>query len=330
MAHKAFLPTYAAPRRAGQNLLPPPGTIFIGAFVDTTGHSSDAQQIAETASFETSLGRKLAIHLHYHLWSDPMIGTAENDDALNGRIPLISWSCNDGVTGVKDADIAAGLYDSAIAKRAVAVANYARPIFIRFKWEMNLLYHNTCADPAHDVRDNYGKRHYSPIEYIAAWEHIRTIFQANGATNVIWVWNPSGNGMKPGAYYPGDSQVDWIAFDWYDSFNNFFQTTYTLTYNNKTRRDVWTYPYLAAHFPNKPLMIGETGAVQDWQLSYFNGDPSDLNADQSLQTSFPRIKAYVYWDSKGTRGDYEILATNGLPAFSAFVNGPYESGMGPP
>ncbi len=307
--------------------LPPAGSIYIGAFVDPSGHSTPPQLITETAAFESSIGRKLAIHLQYHLWSDPLIGPGERDDAANGRIPLVSWSCSDRTSGVKDADVAAGIYDSAIAKRATAVAAFGHPIFLRYKWEMNLLHNPNCADSAPDIVDFQGKPRYSPPEFIAAWDHIRTIFAANGANNVIWLFSPSGNGIAPAQYYPGDSEVDWIGFDWYDSFNLFFEPTYVQDFNPKTNRPVFTYHYLVQTFPTKPLMIAETGAVQTEQPLYFPGDSTHLSADQALQQDFPNILAYVYWNSKGTRGNYEILGA-GLPSYEQFVRGPYESAMG--
>ena len=85
----------------------------------------------------------------------------------------------------------------------------------------------------------------------------------------------------------------------------------------------------AARFPRKPLMIGETGAEQNFQTNYFNGDASDKSALQALEQSFPNVKAYVYWDSKSVRGNFQILAP-ALPAFTAFATDPYMSGHAQP
>ena len=56
--------------------------------------------------------------------------------------------------------------------------------------------------------------------YVAAWDHIRAIFTAVGATNVSWVWCPTGIGFEDGRakpYYPGDNEVDWVCADVYSS-----------------------------------------------------------------------------------------------------------------
>ncbi|MEO9170735.1 MAG: glycosyl hydrolase [Candidatus Baltobacteraceae bacterium] len=308
-------------------LLPPAGTIYLGAYVNPGGRETVSQQIVSTAAFETSISRTLAIDMHYHQWSDPIIGLAEQDDATHGRIPLVSWHCADAnlKTGVTDADVAAGKYDAAIARRAIAVRKFGHPIFLRYKWEFNLLYNKYCENPPHDYIDKWGKPHYSTADFIAAWIHIRQIFTANGATNVVWLWSPSGNGVAPSTYYPGDSQVDWIGLDWYDSFNLYFTDIYNMSHNENTHRDVSTYPYLSTTWPNKPLMISETGAVQNWQVSYFTGNASHLAADPSLQQNFPNVKAYVYWNSTGSRGNFQIGPA--LQTFKTFADLPYESGF---
>jgi hypothetical protein len=309
---------------------PPPGTIYLGAYVANNKDETPPEQISDTAAFETTIGRKLAMNLHYHLWTDTLVGVGEQDDISNGRIPFVSWSCVEAdQTGVNDTDIAAGMYDAAIAKRAAAVAAVApNTIFLRYKWEMNLVYNQGCAGP-NDKPDKYGKVHYSPTDYIAAWEHIRSVFAANGATNVVWVWNPSGNGDPPDLYYPGDSQVDWVDFDWYDTFDLYFEPIYTYSYNHTKDRETWTYPYFSKHHANKPLMIGETGAEPVWQANYFRGEsPTYARAVTALQKSFPNIAAYVYWNSSGGRGDFRIVPP-GLGLFKKFANDPYLSGTHP-
>jgi hypothetical protein len=317
-------PSFSAP------LTPPPGTIYFGAYVATEDPETPSQQIADTAAFEQSIGRKLAIDMHYHLFTDTLVGAGEQDDVTNGRIPLVSWSCVEAnQTGVTDADIAAGYEDKIIIDRAVAVATFKYPLFIRYKWEMNLLYNKNCGD-SDDVKDKYGDLHYSPTDYIAAWEHIRNVFAANGATNVIWLWNPSGDGDPPDPYYPGDSQVDWVGFDWYDTFNPtlYFKPTYTFRYNKNTQRQAWTYPYFSSHHQSKPLMIGETGVEPKGQAAYIEGNPPYAPAEQALRKAFPQIQAYMYWNSSGAAGNFRLVSP-GLSYFATFANDHYLSAVQP-
>ena len=375
----------AAPASFSAPMLPPPGTIYVGAYVNPQVSPLPPDQ-AETATeaLESTLGRTLAMHLHYHHFYDLIAGVGEQDDAIQGRIPVVSWDCADYLSGtgaVTDADIAAGKYDGpnlpgglpGIILQAQKAKAFGHPIFLRYKWEMNLQYQTACANANDDAAWTYqGKQHYSATDYIAAWDHIRDVFRAQGANNVVWLFNPSGGGnLPPSLYYPGDSEVDWVGLDWYDVKNYYFYPQYWQ--EGPANGQPWTYPYLTgiykglvpanmpapgtnspstiaaylATFPgaNKPLMITETGAENGvlpdieplFQNQLFTGctgstictNPPNLSADQALQTDFPNIQAYIYWDSNGHRdngllGNYSFFGS-GFAAYAQFMSGPYES-----
>ena len=58
----------------------------------------------------------------------------------------------------------------------------------------------------------------TPAAYIAAWRHIRTIFQQLGVKNAAFVWCPNVGDLGTGSWtdwYPGDDDVDWIGVDAY-------------------------------------------------------------------------------------------------------------------
>ena len=133
--------------------------------------------------------------------------------------------------------------------------------------------------------------------FVAAWRQIRTIFDANGAANVIWLWNPgadndSAPGQSAGGYtdgfFPGDAYVDWIGLDAYNRKDEAFSDTYTANAN-------YGYTNMAAHA--KPLLIGETGAYftnEAHQIAFFDA------AGGSLQTNFPQFLGFMYFDANGT------------------------------
>ena len=66
-------------------------------------------------------------------------------------------------------------------------------------------------------------------------------------------------------------------------------------------------------------MIGETGVIQASQPAFIGG------ADTALQTQFPNVQAFMYWDSTGTRGQFQLLQY-GINAYAQFAAGPYEQG----
>ena len=50
------------------------------------------------------------------------------------------------------------------------------------------------------------------------------------------------------------------------------------------------------------------------------------DADSNLQNQFPNVQAFMYWDSTGQRGAFQLLQF-GIQAFQQFAAGPYEQGF---
>src|SRR5581483_11611117 len=175
----------AVPGAAPSGPAAPAQGVLFGAHVKT-GSSASAQKTGVEA-LEAELGRKLAIDHYYHPWTDPFPTTREQWDFDNARIPMISWPKT-----YADQNHSCPR-DAFIRQRADAIAALAQPLFIRWFWEMdgnrNLQYSE------------------SPAVYIAAFQHIVTLFRQEGATNVSWVWCPNASGFSDGSaqqYYPGD------------------------------------------------------------------------------------------------------------------------------
>ncbi len=277
--------------------LPPAGKIYFGAYVN-----SDRPPLTITG-LETQIGRKLALDMHYYGWTAQFPLAAENSDLTYGRIPVESWNC-----APTNAQINAGLADPLITTRALTVKAFSHPVFIRYLWDMNLpatdLNRSQCYDPATDNPDTT----FSAAEYVAAWQHIRTIFTNLGVTNAIWVWSPSSAGSNPAAYYPGDSQVDWVGIDAYDNTNVGFSGTFAPIYA------------LVAKY-NKPILVAETGEAGINQTAFFSA------AVPALQTSFSQVKGFMYYDARAVPTIWE-LTVESLPAFTAFANDPYMSAFG--
>lgn len=251
----------------------------------------------------------MALTQHYYAWTDKLPGAAETVDYSEGRVPIESWGCGD-----TDAKVATGVDDATIViPAAQRLKALGKPIFLRWFWDMNTPsnsnFRNVCYDPA---TDNAGGV-FSQTEYIAAWQHIWSVFQAQGATNVIFVWSPSGVTAGTG-YYPGKQFVDWVGIDRYDFTSVPFAQTYTT-------------PYAQLAVYDQPIMIAETGAFAAEQPSFFGPatGPSDVT---TLQTQLPFVKAYVYYD--GVYNNYQNVPANyiltnptGPGNFASFATNPF-------
>jgi mannan endo-1,4-beta-mannosidase len=70
----------------------------------------------------------------------------------------------------------------------------------------------------------------SPTVYVSAWRHIVTVFRAQGADNVSWLWTVNSQGPEAtmaDAWYPGPGYVTWVGIDGYytqpgDTFQRVF------------------------------------------------------------------------------------------------------------
>jgi len=187
-------------------------------------------------------------------------------------------------------DIARGKHDKYIDSWANASKSFGGEVWIRFAHEFNGNWYpwSTSAN---------GK---SEKNYIAAWRHIHDRFTRAGAFNVRWIWCmnaetvPNASWNDPLRAYPGDSYVDMISIDGYN-FGTSLSHSRWLSF-----AEVFAIPYsrAARRFPNKPLMIGETGCATVGGPSGSAKDKADwiLKMDQSLQTIFPRISGVVWFD----------------------------------
>jgi beta-mannanase len=222
-----------------------------------------------------------------------------------GAIPYLSMSSDT----VPLTSIADGSYDSSLNAWARAAKRYGKPFFFRWNWEMNATWFNWGAQ----ARAN-------PAAYVAAWKRFHGIVQAQGATNVTWVWCPSAvySASTPlTSLYPGRAYVDWTCVDGYN-----FGTI-------PMKSDAWksfysvmkpTYDQLLALAPSKPILIGETASTE------WGGSKAAWITDMlktQLPTNFPKIRALAWfnWNIYENGGTYDWHIESSATAQSAFARG---------
>jgi hypothetical protein len=276
------------PASAGHSLVPASGA-YLGAYVQPTSYTQ-AGQISAVQSFERRLGHPLQIVHVYHPWGKPFPTAADSYFVNHGKILLLTWG------GAPDTQaIVAGKDDAMIRARARAVKALGHPIMMEFRHEMD--------------RPNLQWTIHGPTEYIAAWDHIRAVFSSVGATNVSWVWCPTGLGFASGRaqpFYPGDNEVDWICAD-----------VYATSTSQSLRAASAPFLRWASHH-DKPVIIGEFGVI---------GNPPGwaawLTAAGRLPETDHQIKAMAYFDANGVNssGDaYQFWLGDRPAAMSAFAS----------
>lgn len=253
--------------------------------------SIDPQPIAAFDAFSASIGgRKPAIWVSWVSWgatyrSFPTT-LAEELRARNATLnvwwePVTPGDYSDP-TYARHINITRGDHDAYIRQFARDAKAFGGTVLLRFAQEMNNDYFPWSVNSF----DN------SPSTFIAAWRHVHAIFQAEGATNVRFVWSVAkktcSGGCNPfAAVYPGDAYVDVMGFSAYNWG----------TYGNKT----WNSMYDSYRGPvkslreisSKPIMVAETGSNSE------GGDKAEWirQGYREVYERLPEISSIVYLDA---------------------------------
>jgi len=299
------------------------GGVMLGVHV---GSQHDPHSKEKFEAFEKMVGRKMAIDNDHEDWALFPDADRVRWDRANGRRSMLSWRIifarsNPGGGCATGDDIVAGKHDAQLRKQAEQVKALGPPaIMVRFNYEMTNNEENTCFT-GFKVKSNLNA---AAAKYVAAWKHVVDIFRQAGATNVEWVWAPGHKAYEGGywkLFYPGNDYVDWIGIDNYNK--------------GKQAKSFATDPGMLAFVKGtehmgKPLMVSETGAVNDPRQ---NPDPQALwlQGAREFLKAHPQIKAFCWWQNQGKLkreepgygGSGYMLEGQGLEAFKALAHDPY-------
>jgi hypothetical protein len=273
-------------------------SIRLGVFNSGVPYSAQATQLMN--DYTAMVGRQPEIVMWYRDFGQPLMSSSEFTNLrATGQTPMVSWE----PWTQPLSQIAAGTYDSYLRDSARLAKSWGSELQIRFAYEMNL----SWAPWGQGVNGN------TAADYVNAWRHIVTIFRAEGATNVRWVWAPNidRNGNVPFTpYFPGDSYVDYAALDGYN---------WGATPGNRwtSLRETFASSYATlTQLSTKPVIISEIGS------SEIGGDKAAWIRDgflKDIPTYFPRITAVV-WFNKLKEDDWRINSSQGsLDAYRAVV-----------
>lgn len=308
---------YAAFLRLG--VTQPEPEVYWGSWMDGDVYGvglGDAPWSSTTwDTFEANAGRAPGI-VHFGQpapWKQSFQAGPLELTARRGAAPLLDM----GNGGASLASIANGSYDSYLTSWASAARAYARPFFFRWLWEMNGKWFPWGAEAA-----------ANPALYVSAWQHFHDIAEAQGATNITWVWCPNTifqGSTSLASLYPGNSYVDWTCIDGYNfGLNPFKPARWTSFYELISP----TYDALISLAPTKPIMIGETASTE------FGGSKPAWIANalgSAIPRSFPRIKAVTWFNwnifEGGGQLDWPIESSPAAQAaFANAISSPYYAG----
>lgn len=278
---------WTGPRLA---LAPPRSGAYLGVFSPGLPERAGA-----LAAWNREHGAAARVVHWYQQWFDgdrelraDWLATVATQDA----VPMISWEPR-GLSGPPSRDrgvlgaIARGEHDAFIRSWARTAASYGRPLLLRPMHDMNGTWYPWSARS-------------SPTTFVAAWRRMHDLFLEEGATNVGWVWSVyslSETRAKGGLadFYPGRPYVDWVSmagFNWGPGSGRAWRTL----------DDLFASTYEALTRFGKPVMIsqiatGEGGDRAAWVREGLT----------RLRTSYPRVKAVVWFDTRySTEIDFSL------------------------
>ena len=209
----ARLITSSSPSKppAAHASLPPEPAAYLGVFEPGAPPGYDA-----IAGFTQAAGRQPNLLGYYTGWLQPFDVSFARMLRTHGIIPYVQIDPTDASI----AAITAGTYDDYLRSYADSVSDFGHAVVIGFGHEMNAPWYS------------WGYGHVPPPTFIAAWRHIVTLFRAEGADNVTWLWTLQADETGTGpvaSWWPGAQYVTWVGIDGYyrypsDNFASVFGT----------------------------------------------------------------------------------------------------------
>ena len=189
------------------------------------------------AAFTQAVGRQPNLVEYYSGWAQPFATSFAEMIHRHGQIPFVQI---DPMYASVSA-IAAGDYDGYLRLYADDVRDFGHQVVIGFGHEMNGNWYS------------WGYTKVPPSTFVAAWQHIVTLFRTEGADNVTWLWTIQADEPGTGpiaSWWPGASYVTWVGIDGYylspaDTFAKVFSRTI----------------YQVRAFTHKPILLSETAVT---------------------------------------------------------------------
>jgi len=236
----------------------------------------------------------------------------------SGRTLLVGWYLDDRSFGYW-ASAAARPELVAVARRVKA---YGRIVAIRPWAEMNGDWQS--FQPTANPTDGYATGYQA---FIAAWRNLVTVFRAEGATNVRWVFNPTTDTYAETTdvrrIWPGQSYVNVLGLDGYN-----WGTGGGLTWRSFANIYQIQYNRLVSLAPSLPLWICEIGCADPLSARNAVTAPTGQSKaqwwkDMSLAVQkMPAVQAVVLFDmckERDWRASSSATALTGLRGALATV-----------
>jgi hypothetical protein len=285
-------------------------------------HATAKQQpMAAIQALQTKVGRTLGATRDFLSWDSPFPTAYETALKAQGTTILLSVATNTlAKTPLQWGDIAAAQPGSALYAQMVSwadrVRDFGAPTYVTMNHEPETV--------------KNGSEGTAP-QYIAAWQNWVSVFRAEGATNVKFLWISTANAFRVATtdrrygpkWYPGDAWVDAIGTDAYNYF------TCRPGINTPWRTLQWLIEgarqFLLQH-PGKEGWIPEFGSVADPANAARRAGWITEARALFQQPGYERYAGVLYFDIVGTCQTKIDADAQAVAAFAAMGQDPYYAG----
>ena len=284
-------------------LEPAQGALF-GAWTKPRDGRTVQQELAFS---EQQLGRSFDLyHLYYHV--KQALPTADMVSAAkSGHTILMAFDPDPVNSQPTWQEIWQGDQDATLIQRARELRDFGVPVMLNFDHEAdaNIGPNGTAAD------------------YVKAYQHVHDLFVAQGATNVIWVWDMRGSlftsTAAANAMYPGDRYVDWVAADAY----NWFPGKSGSNWRSFSDAFIAFHQWANQTHPGIPQMAEETGVQEDTATPDASRKAAWIRDMAATIKSWPEMKAVVWFNSNQIYPWWYDSSSASLSAFRAVAQDCY-------
>jgi Glycosyl hydrolase family 26 len=229
VTHGASSSSSAGSAVAHASLSPRPAS-YLGVYEKGAPHT-----YRPVADFAAAAGKHPNVVGYYSGWGVPFATSFAETVHRHGAVTILQMD----PTYAPIPAIAGGEYDHYLRMFADSVRDFGHPVVIGFGHEMNADWYS------------WGYGHVPAATFVAAWRHIVSLFRAQGADNVTWLWTINQDLSSSGpiaSWWPGARYVTWVGIDGY-----YYRPSSTfVTVFGKTIAQVRA-------FTGKPLLLSETG-----------------------------------------------------------------------
>ncbi|MDO8962879.1 MAG: glycosyl hydrolase [Coriobacteriia bacterium] len=213
---------------------------------------------SDLAALESKVALRAGVRNYFQNFEEGFTSDEASAVIAHGAMPLITLEFK-GSTGapITLRDIANGRCDAYLRSYAREAAAFGREVWLRPLHEMNGNWYTWGGTAETNT----------PADFVPAWRHIWEIFDAEGATNVKFVWCPNIESIpsvdkRPdnaiATYWPGDAYVDYMALDGY----NFGPDPKDPNMKWRSFESLFAPAYAQLRaISDKPMFVAETGCA---------------------------------------------------------------------